>query len=116
MPYSRYIIGYLIYADDIILLYASVGSLQKMLHIWYVSGTEIDMFLTQKKINFVVGKAYDDVKNEYLKIGHNGSTENAGPENEGPMRDQLDQRPWTRAEIARMGSERAVIGCDVMRI
>jgi len=41
-------IGCLIYADDIILLSASVGSLQKMLYICYVSGTEIDIALNAK--------------------------------------------------------------------
>jgi len=37
------------------------------------------------------------VKKEYMNFGRVTdiwvSTENAGPENEGPMRDQIDQRP-----------------------
>jgi len=41
-------IGCVVYADDIILLSASVGSLQKMLDICYVSGTEIDIVFNAK--------------------------------------------------------------------
>jgi len=36
-------IGCLVYADDIILLSTSVGTLQKMLDICHASGTDIDM-------------------------------------------------------------------------
>jgi len=43
-----------IYADDIILLSASVRSLQKMLDICYVSGTEIYIVFNTHKINSVV--------------------------------------------------------------
>jgi len=55
-----------VYEDD----NASVGSLQKMLDICYVSGTEIGTaFNTKKATLFAVGKAYD-VTIEDLKIGH----------------------------------------------
>jgi len=40
--------GCLVYADDIILLSASAGSLQKMLYICYVSGTQIDIIFNAK--------------------------------------------------------------------
>ena len=53
-------IGCLVYADDIILLSASVGHLQMMLDICYVRGTEIDIMFNAKKSSlFVVGKACD---------------------------------------------------------
>jgi len=41
-------VGCLVYADDIILLSASVGSLQKMLDICYMSGTVIDIAFNAK--------------------------------------------------------------------
>jgi len=52
-------IGCLVYADDIILLSASVGTLQKMLDICYASGTDINIMFNAKKSSlFVVGKAH----------------------------------------------------------
>lgn len=62
-------IGCLVYADDIILLSASVGHLQMMLDICYVRGIEIDIMFNAKKSSlFVVGKACD-VLIDTLRIG-----------------------------------------------
>jgi len=62
-------IGCLVYADDIILLSASVHSLQKMLDICYVSGSEMDIVFNAKKSTlFAVGK-YCDTTVEDLNIG-----------------------------------------------
>jgi len=62
-------IGCLVYADDIILLSASVGHLQMMLDICYVKGTEIDIVFNAKKSSlFVVGRAHD-VLIDSLRIG-----------------------------------------------
>jgi len=48
-------IGCLVYADDIILLSALVGTLQKMLEICYASSTDIDiMFNAKKQVCFVL--------------------------------------------------------------
>jgi len=62
-------IGCLVYADDIILLSASVAHLQMMLDICYVRGTEIDIMFNAKKSSlFVVGRACD-VLIDTLTIG-----------------------------------------------
>jgi len=62
--------GCLVYADDIILLCASVSALQSMLDICYYTGTEIDIIFNAKKSSiFAVGKAhYTPV--DSLRIGH----------------------------------------------
>ena len=53
-------IGCIVYADDTIPLTASVVSLQKMLDICYVRGTDIDIIFNAKKSTlFVVGKAHN---------------------------------------------------------
>jgi len=56
-----------IYAGDLILLAASVGYLQKMLHIWFVSGTKIDIVLDGKQPTLLLAKTYD-ITNEDLQI------------------------------------------------
>ena len=57
------------YADDIILLSASVGHLQMMLDICYVRGTEIDIVFNAKKSSlFVAGRA-NDVVIDSLRTG-----------------------------------------------
>ena len=49
--------GCLFYADDIILLSASIGNLQKMLDLCYVTGSALDIVFNAKKSSlFVVGK------------------------------------------------------------
>jgi len=63
-------IGCLVYADDIILLSASVVHLQTMLDICYTQGVEVDIiFNAQKSALFVVSKAHD-VLIDPLWIGH----------------------------------------------
>ena len=63
-------IGCLTYADDIILLSASVVHLQRMLDTCYFCGVELDIkFNVKKSALFVVGKAYD-VSIDPLKIGN----------------------------------------------
>jgi len=58
-----------VYADDIILLSASVAHLQMILDICYVRGTEIDIMFNAKKSSlFVVGKACD-VLIDTMRIG-----------------------------------------------
>ena len=50
----------MIYPDDILLLSASVGSLQKMLDICYRKGETIDIiFNVRKSALFMVGKAFN---------------------------------------------------------
>ena len=50
--------GCLFYADDILLLSASVGNLQKMLDLCYRKGSELDIIFNAKKSSlFVVGKS-----------------------------------------------------------
>ena len=63
-------IGCLVYADDIILLSASVVHLQRMLDICYTQGVELEWhFNAKKSALFVVGKARD-VLIDPLWIGH----------------------------------------------
>ena len=68
--YGEYI-GCLVYADDIILLSASVVTLQKMLSVCYTKGLEIDVVFNAKKSTlFVVGKkCYVEIG--CLQIGNN---------------------------------------------
>ena len=66
--YGEYI-GCLVYADDIILLSASVVMLQKMLSVCHITGLEIDVVFNAKKSTlFVVGKICD-VEIGCLQIG-----------------------------------------------
>ena len=59
-----------VYADDIILLSASVINLQKMLNICHIVGAEMDVLFNAKKSTlFVVGRAYDKVI-DCLQIGN----------------------------------------------
>ena len=60
----------MVYADDIILLLASVVQLQIMLDICYFHGVELDIkFSAKKSALFVVGKVHD-VLIDPLWIGH----------------------------------------------
>ena len=55
-------IGCIAYADDIILLSASLGNLQKMLDICYIHGNELDVrFNASKTCLFTVGKCENKI-------------------------------------------------------
>lgn len=64
-------IGCLVYADDIILLSASLSKLQKMLDICYECGNSSDILFNPKKSNlFITGKDYNSFVGD-LHIGIN---------------------------------------------
>ena len=54
-------VGYIAYADDIIVISASVSDLQNMINICYTEGAKLDILFNPKKsLLFKVGKVYTE--------------------------------------------------------
>jgi len=65
-------VGCLLYADDIILMSASVVNLQKMLDICYTNGCVLDIqFNAKKSLLFLVGKSYSRLTDGLMLGGDN---------------------------------------------
>ena len=62
--------GCLLYADDIILLSAFIGNLQKMLDLCYVQGSALDIVYNAKKSSLSVTGKCCSLTVESLKIGN----------------------------------------------
>jgi hypothetical protein len=63
-------VGCLVYADDIILISASLIKLQRMMDICFHSGETLDIVFNAKKSSlFIIGKGYDDIYDD-LYIGY----------------------------------------------
>ena len=70
MSYSWCLFWLLTYADDIILLSASIGNLKKMLDLCYLHGSALHVVFNAKKSSlFVTGKCCS-LTVESLKIGN----------------------------------------------